>query len=347
MEKLGKRLGIGPMAPPMGPLPLEDVSGMRFAIAILDRSLCPGQNEEYVQWGTFRKTRSTVTNISQAGLEGLSETIGAYERKRMWISKVATHQFWFTRFMGGLHKRVGELKKQDEPLSIDVVKAASHILEREWARAVTPAQRKRVAEMGVWYVAGFCSGLRGEEMILIERAGTVNSLSHLKDADPWFKLVISGPTKGNQLSGSKFAIPIVGTTQGSNLEPGKWVQRLATILKDEGSKNGRLFTRRLNPPRLFEFEEDFFRVLEKIQATTDLISSEELVSELYGILRSSRRGVTTHARNMGVAETLLHVFNRWRTEMHAEGGVANLDMADTYSKLETLLPLLLTFTRPL
>jgi hypothetical protein len=347
MEKLGKRLGMGPMGPPMGPLPLADVVGMRFAIAILDRSLAPGQNEEFVQWSTFRKTRSVVTNISQAGLEGLTDSIGAYERKRMWISKVATHQFWFTRFMGGLHKRVGELKKQDEPISIDVLKTAEGILEMEWSRARTPAQKKRVAEMGVWYIVGFCSGLRGEEMVLIERAGTVNSLTHLTEEEPWFKVVISGPTKGNQLSGSKFAIPIVGTTQGSNLQPGKWIKRLAGILKDEGSKNGRLFTRRLNPPRLFEFEEDFYRVLEKIQMTTEFIGSEELVSELFGILRSLRRGVTSHARIMGVGETLLHIFNRWRTEMQGAGGVANLDMADTYSKLETLAPMLKGFTRPL
>eukprot|EP00978_Attheya_sp_CCMP212_P011253 scaffold27642_cov30-Attheya_sp.AAC.1 len=105
--------------------------------------------------------------------------------------------------MPGLHKRVGELRKQDEPLSIDVVHAAAHILEVEWARAKTKDQKKRIAEMGVWFVAGFCSGLRGEEMILIERAGTrINSLTHLEDPEPWFKFVVSGPTKGNQLSGS-------------------------------------------------------------------------------------------------------------------------------------------------
>jgi hypothetical protein len=33
--------------------------------------------------------------------------------------------------------------------------------------------------------------------------------------------------------------------------------------------------------------------------------------------------------------------------MHAAGGVANLDMADTYSKLDMLVPMLLNFARPL
>eukprot|EP00978_Attheya_sp_CCMP212_P033996 scaffold140361_cov59-Attheya_sp.AAC.1 len=139
---MGARLGLGAMAPASGPFPLKDECRMRFAIAILERSLSPGQNEEFVQWGTFCKTRSTVTNISQAGVEGLTDSIGAYKRKKMWISKVATHSFWFSRFMSGLHKRVGELRKQDEPLSIDVVHAA-HILEVEWARAKTKDQKKR------------------------------------------------------------------------------------------------------------------------------------------------------------------------------------------------------------
>jgi hypothetical protein len=44
-------------------------------------------------------------------------------------------------------------------------------------------------------------------MLLIEFAGTANSLKHMNDALPHFVLVILGRTKGNQLSGSKFGIP--------------------------------------------------------------------------------------------------------------------------------------------
>eukprot|EP00978_Attheya_sp_CCMP212_P016861 scaffold44498_cov55-Attheya_sp.AAC.2 len=163
--------------------------------------------------------------------------------------------------------------------------------------------------MEVWIVAGFCSFLRGEEMILIERAGTINSLTHLDDPEPWFKFVVLGPTKGNQLSGSKFAIPIAGTTSGTYLELGKWAKQLGDILTDEKCQAGRLFSRKLNPPRLYEFEEDFFRVLSKVQATTDFIGKDVEVTDDYGISRSSQRGVSTHTRNMSVSDELLHVFN--------------------------------------
>eukprot|EP00978_Attheya_sp_CCMP212_P011757 scaffold29206_cov30-Attheya_sp.AAC.5 len=112
-------------------------------------------------------------------------------------------------------------------------------------------------------------------MVLIERAGTVNSLKHLKDKEPWFKMVVSGPTKGNQLSGSKFSIPLVGTTSGSGLKSGMWMERLAGVLKEEISKASRLFTRKLLPPCLFEFEDDFFGVLENIQATTTSVIDDD------------------------------------------------------------------------
>ena len=101
------------------------------------------------------------------------------------------------------------------------------------------------------------------------------------------------------------------------------------------------------PPRLFEFQDDFFTLLEKVQATTNFIPADVDVRNDYGILRSLRRGVTSHARNMGVDESLLHLFNRWRTAMKNSSGIENLDMADTYSKLETLIPALLGFSRPL
>jgi len=107
----------------MGPFPLEDTLGMQAAVCILDRSLDPGIYGEHVQWETFRKAMSAVTNCSQAGVDGLGDYVGSYERKKMWISKSVSHQFWFSRFMEGVHKRVGEIRKQDEPITIEVMKA--------------------------------------------------------------------------------------------------------------------------------------------------------------------------------------------------------------------------------
>jgi hypothetical protein len=52
---------------------------------------------------------------------GLGESVGTFERRKMWISPVTTHSFWFSRFMPGLHKPVGEVKQREEAITIDVV----------------------------------------------------------------------------------------------------------------------------------------------------------------------------------------------------------------------------------
>jgi hypothetical protein len=130
-ERYGDRTGMPSVTPAMGPFPLEDSSGMKVAVAVLDRSLDKGIHAEFVQWDTFRKTRLVVINISQAGVSGLGDAVGAYERKRMWISKVSTHSFWFSRFMTGIHKQVGEIKRQDEPITIDVLHAIDSLLWKQ------------------------------------------------------------------------------------------------------------------------------------------------------------------------------------------------------------------------
>jgi hypothetical protein len=124
---------------------------------------------------------STVTNISQAAVGGLEDSVGAYKRNRMFISGVVTHKFWFSRFMSGVHKRFGQVHKPDRVLTIDIIHAVDKILEVEWDNLRRTVERKRISEMGAWFIGGFCTGLQGEEMLLIELAGTANSLSHLFD----------------------------------------------------------------------------------------------------------------------------------------------------------------------
>jgi hypothetical protein len=348
MERTMEKYGLPSATPMMGPWPLEDSLGMKCALAVLDRSLDKGVYEDNVQWDTFRKQMSAVTNISQAAVGGLEDSVGAYERKRMWISNAKSHQFWFSRFMAGIHRRVGQVRKADKEILIDVLHEADRILEGQWSGARTIAQKKRISEMGSWFLGGFCTGLRGEEMLLIELAGTANSLRHLNDeVDAHFKFSILGRTKGNQLSGAKFGVPCVPVTSGTNLRPGRWIKRLVDTLHATGKRSGRLFSRRLATPKMHEFEDDFFTVLEKVQATTDLIGDDIDVREDYGISRSERRGVTAHARNMDIPIDLLNANNRWRKEANSATGNPRLDMMDVYTTLEALLPTVLRFSRAL
>jgi hypothetical protein len=73
------------------------------------------------------------------------------------------------------------------------------------------------------------------------------------------------------------------------------MKRLVEALNSCGVTKGRLFQRVLATPKLHEFEDDFFTVLEKVQSTSLLIADTIDVRDAYGILRSTRRGVTSHA----------------------------------------------------
>jgi hypothetical protein len=67
------------------------------------------------------------------------------------------------------------------------------ILESKWENAWRADERKSIPEMGAWFIRGLCTGLCGEEMLLIELAGTANSLTHLGDAkNAHCVVVISG-----------------------------------------------------------------------------------------------------------------------------------------------------------
>jgi hypothetical protein len=345
MERTSSRLGYPSVTPAMGPWKLADDLGMKAAMAVLDRSLDKGVYEDTVQWDTFRRAMSAVTNISQAAVGGLEDSVGAYERNKMFISGVVTHKFWFSRFMSGVHKRVGQVRKPDRVLTIDIIHAVDRILESEWENSKRGDERKRIAEMGAWFIGGFCTGLRGEEKLLIELAGTAKSLEHLTDVkNAHFVFVISGRTKGDQTSGAKFGVPCVPVTQGTHLRPGRWVRRVVEAIHGTGRRSGRLFNRRLKVAKLQEFENDFFTVLEKVQSVTNLFPEDVVVRDECGISRSLRRTLTAHARNMGIDIDLLKAINRWRAEFSSKTGNPRLDMPDVYTTLESLLPTHLQFS---
>jgi hypothetical protein len=57
-----------------------------------------------------------------------------------------------------------------------------------------------------------------------------------------------------------------------------------------------LFSHKLAKSKLMEFENDFFMVLEKVQATSELFDEGFDVRNECGIARTLQRSVTAHAR---------------------------------------------------
>jgi len=76
-----------------------------------------------------------------------------------------------------------------------------------------------------------------------------------------------------------------------------------------------------------------------------LIGNNVDVGDIYGILRSSRRGATAHARNIRVEKDIIDAVHRWRKEALSGGVSIRPDLIDVYTTLEALAPTILGYSR--
>ena len=338
------KLGLYCMFPPMGPFPLEDSFGMQAALAVLDRSQDrTGKYEEYVQPNTYRKVQSALSNLYRSSVLGMGDRVGAGGASKMWMSTGPTHTCWFGRFLEGLKKRTGEVVRQDKVLSIDQLLGIQGVLEDKWNAATTPGELLTVSRAGAWFIGTFSVALRGEEVPMIELAGTHNSLVRLHSAvrpRPHFLFKLSGATKNDRSEGASINLPCVDETT-TGLQPGLWVKRLCTQTLASGVTTGYLFSMR-NGDRspLSDFDVMFYGLLEELQGPPhNIIDTDVDIREEYGIWRTLRRSVTAHALNQQVDDLLVRTINRWRSD-----SASSRDMLEVYAEWEALLPTILRYS---
>jgi hypothetical protein len=69
---------------------------------------------------------------------------------------------WFDRFIMGCHGRMGDDTRQDRALSVRLIIAIQKILEEDLFKCQSMEAMLNVSLHGVFLIAGFCGGLRGE-----------------------------------------------------------------------------------------------------------------------------------------------------------------------------------------
>ena len=93
-----------------------------------------------------------------------------------------------------------------------------------------------------------------------------------------------------------------------------------------------------------EFEEVMMVLLESLQASNNLILLDVDVRNEYGIDKSLRQGVMTHARNCGVKTEDIEMNNRWRKVEAANGKAASLNIRDHYIEVKLAITTLIRFS---
>jgi len=177
-----KKLNFPPACASMGPFPLQDDWGMKGAIAVLDKSLDPGKYEETVQAKTFRKVRRPHQHPSSGECWRNGRCCwGLRTKTGVNFECLQTLILVFHRFHGGNKTPAWSNRQTGLGHPIAVLHAVEDLLEKEWRTAKNLRVREKVAEIGNLVHRRFCSGMQGEEMILVELAGTANSLRFFAD----------------------------------------------------------------------------------------------------------------------------------------------------------------------
>ena len=126
-----------------------------------------------------------------------------------------------------------------------------------------------------------------------------------------------------------------------------WIDRLLEARKSERRTHGPAFGDN-NAMRSKEYEMAILDRLQLVQEQgNNLIPSDVMVHEEYGISRSFRRGATTEARNRGVSANDIDLMNRWRNVESSKGRKPRVSMQDHYSDIRMLVPSLIRFSQAL
>jgi hypothetical protein len=353
--KLGYDTAV--LIPTMGPFPVKDDCGMRVASVSTERSLDKGVNEKTVQHGTVRKFRSVFSNMWHASVEGGQDAVAVRNTSKLIQTSCPTFGEWFERFGLGLHKRMGDVVRQDRAVSVDVMRALMEEFEKDWKvvteRGGENEEVEKILFPALFAIVAYVVALRGEEVPLMDVAGTRNHFSKAintvpnEDGETMAHVVIAllGRFKGEKGEKHHYMVSVIKTKSG--LEPAKWVGRMLKWYHDKGVTNGPVFRKRNGSrAKAKDYEVEIFDRLERIQKEQPGVLDPSIdITEEFGLSRSFRRGSDSRAIAEEVPVTTIDLNNRWRKVESAKGKAPSFKMFEHYADIELLLGQFLRYSR--
>ena len=152
-------LGLDDTLPEMRPFPLHDIQGMGLAVCILVRSLDKGRYQSTLQYKSVRKLRSAYSNVWYASKHTLTTSVMAQDVRKTYVTSCPSYSLWFARFMTGMHKRMGDIVKQDKTVTLDVIHRLVEGLEEDLLTELEPAAKENISDAALFILASFLGGI--------------------------------------------------------------------------------------------------------------------------------------------------------------------------------------------
>jgi hypothetical protein len=235
----------GQMFNPQGPHPVEDIFGMMTAVVLLDHSLNSEINAATVKFNTIRKTRSAMSNYERTTAPEMRHAalVGYKKGERLGFTNTSVYSLWFDRFIVGCHVRMGGDTSQYRAFSIELIVAIQRLLEEDLLKFQFMEAMLNVSLHGVFLIAGFCGGLRAEELPLmsLDTMTKYISVAQPRSADiANVCLALRGRVKGEALE-EKCQVVHIAAVTASGLTPRLWVHRAVEDYANLGISNGWMF----------------------------------------------------------------------------------------------------------
>jgi hypothetical protein len=80
---------------------------------------------------------------------------------------------WFNPFMMGRYSRMGDNRRPDQAMHVEVMLKVQDSLECDFFKAPTIDKMLKVCVHGVFFICGICTGLQGEELPLMSLDVTI------------------------------------------------------------------------------------------------------------------------------------------------------------------------------
>jgi len=348
--RLSARMGIkGPYLDP-GPFPMHDHCGYEVALQMVLDSTGEGvYSKNYKQFNTIRRLRTALANQARTSVKVIGRVLAMVDVKGHF-QRFATEPIgsdWFAAFSEGCKRRMGQVWRPNQAISIDLMHALLTRIEEKVLGSEEPDEGALWVTLGAYVVICFVVSLRGPEGLLLDLEGLDEMVNPL--AQTHLIIPLLGQVKGEHHARAHL-LPCVFITS-SGIQVQLWLQRLVQLRTREGRKKGpaicdaegmQLPTRVLNALfveclcEIFEEKPELF--LANIKNASD-------IEMWFNVFRSLRRGSNSRALSQGISDTCTSVINRWHLKEKAKGRMPSFsNMPQYYADVNMLTENFLAYT---
>ena len=246
---------------------------------------------------------------------------------------------WFSRFMLGLQKRMGQIWKPNKALKVQQLVTLLTKADERFRNATTKKERNVWSSFLIYAAVSYVLSLRGTKGFMLDLE-SVRRLQECNDGT-YFTIGLMGKIK-EETNHRCHLLPCVTTTM-SGINMKHVVMRHLRVKERQGLTSGPAISdvkgNILNSndidELLTELLEEMFE--ENCSTFPAEVDTKEKIQEFYHCYRTFRRSSDTQAMNMEVSGNDIDVINRWEKREKSGGKTTMGPMKQRYADFELLI----------